>query len=58
MRIAESLQKITGQANTVKVKTETINTQNVNVNMTSDGKSMDAATAAAVLQVIADSKRK
>lgn len=57
MKVAESLQKVTGQANTVKVKTE--NTQNVNVNLTasSNGQAMDAATAAAVLKVIADSKK-
>lgn len=57
MKIAESLQKVTGQANTVKVKTE--NTQNLNVNVTAstNGQAMDANTAAAVLKVIAESKR-
>lgn len=57
MKIAESLQKITGQANTVKVKTE--NTQNVNVNVTANtnGQNMDPTTAAAILKVIAESKR-
>jgi hypothetical protein len=57
MRIAESLQKVTGQANTVKVKTENVNTQNVNVSLTSDGKSMDADTAAAILKVVAESRK-
>jgi hypothetical protein len=58
LKIAEGIQKLTGQSNTVKVKTE--NTQNINVSVGSSGgmEAMDTETAAKVLSAIADSKRK
>ena len=58
LKIVDGLQKITGQNNVQRVKSESTQTLNLNVNAGKHDETMDAETAAELLSVIAKSKKK
>lgn len=58
LKVTEGLLKITGQDRTSTTKVKTENTQNLNVNVTSNNDKIEPEDAAAILNILSNAKKK